>query len=155
MTDTTIASPGGAPTASPSPAPGGGSGSAVPHSAPASPHPAQQNPVRAPAPIPPEHYDLPTQNPRARGYSPAMDDRRRIAAQQQIPAPGEQPALDFGQQPADQSQPVVQESVIRFGDGTEISESDVRAALAHKSEQDLRKQSLPQSPGDYQNSVAR
>jgi hypothetical protein len=62
------------------------------------------------------------ENPRTRGYSPARDAR-------------EQPEA-------------VIEPRVKIND-VEYSESQVRDALAFKSEQDVRKQTLPQSPNGY------
>jgi hypothetical protein len=39
---------------------------------------------------------------------------------------------------------------VKFGDGTEYSESQVRDALAHQAEQNVRKRSLPPSPDKYE-----
>jgi hypothetical protein len=64
-------------------------------------------------------------NPRTRGHSPARDAR-------------------------EQQQDTVIESKVKFGDGTEYSESQVRDALAHQAEQEVRKRSLPPSPDKYE-----
>ena len=64
-------------------------------------------------------------NPRTRGHSPSRDLR-------------------------EQQQDTAIESKVKFGDGTEYTESQVRDALAHQAEQAVRKQALPQSPDGYE-----
>jgi hypothetical protein len=91
-------------------------------------HPALANPVTqpvAPQPVQPGADRQQPENPRTRGHSPALDAR-------------------------EQQQDTVIESKVKFGDGTEYSESQVRDALAHKAEQEIRKQGLPQSPTGYE-----
>jgi hypothetical protein len=63
-------------------------------------------------------------NPRTRGHSPARDAR-------------------------EQQQDSVIEAKVKLGDA-EYTESEVRNALAHKAEQEIRKQGLPQSPTGYE-----
>jgi hypothetical protein len=88
-------------------------------------HPAQANPVTQPANPQPVQPSADRRQPDTRGISPARDLR-------------------------EQQQDTVIESKVKFGDGTEYSESQVRDALAHKAEQEIRKQGLPQSPTGYE-----
>jgi hypothetical protein len=91
-------------------------------------HPALANPVTqpvAPQPVQPGADRRAPENPRTRGHSPALDAR-------------------------EQQQDTAIESKVKFGDGTEYTESQVRDALAHQAEQAVRKQTLPQSPDGYE-----
>jgi hypothetical protein len=94
-------------------------------------HAAQANPVSQPAAPPPEFHQ------------PAVPDRRQPDNPR---AQGRGPAHDV----REQQQDTVVESKVKFGDGTEYSESQVRDALAHQAEQQVRKQSLPKTKDDYQ-----
>jgi hypothetical protein len=81
---------------------------------------AQQRPA-----MPAQGPAQPEQNPRARGHSPAADQR----SQQQQPPPAEQK--------------------IKVGDA-EYSEADVHAAIAERAEAASRKATLPSSPEGYE-----
>lgn len=91
-------------------------------------------PSGTPAPVPPE-FDRPAgsppaENPRARGISPSRDYREQQAAP-------------------------VGEAMVRFGDGSEFKESDLRAAISAKAEADSRRATLPAGPADYRVELPR
>jgi hypothetical protein len=97
-----------------------------PSAAPAAP------PAPAPRPSAPE-------NPRARGHSPAIEQREAAAAR----ASGEPPPV-AGQQPP----PPVAADKVKVGE-MEVSQAELQEFFKTKGEADLRKATLPASPTDY------
>jgi hypothetical protein len=128
----------------------GGSASPTPTSAPnGGAPPALGNPVTRPATPPPDFFN-PQPNPRNRGISPARDWREQHQQRSAAPdAPQEQLALDVGQQPAGQQQPPAAPATYNI-DGAEFSADDLRAALKHRSEDQIRRSGLPASPEAYE-----
>jgi hypothetical protein len=118
-----------------------GSGSSSQGDAGSGGHPALNSPVTRPANPPPEFYGRaqPAAPDRTRGYRPDARQEQQLSGEQQA---------DHSQ--SQQQQPAAQESVFRLGDGVEISEKDVRAALAQKVENEVRRAALPASPDKYE-----
>jgi hypothetical protein len=128
---------------------------AAPATPPASPAPSQQA-TPAPAPVTPgskawaemsqeqRHAQLRgPENPRARGHSPARDQREAVAAQatgQDAPAASD-PSVDPQAPPADGT---------KFKVGKfEVSEDQVASMLDRQAQDDLRKATIPPTPQDY------
>jgi hypothetical protein len=100
-------------------------------------HPAFNNPVTAPANPPPEGANSAID--RTRGHSPARDYREQ---HQQQPAAG-------SQQQQQQDGAAAAPQTIKIGD-VEYTTDQVNDALRFKSEQDIRRTGLPQSPDGYE-----
>jgi hypothetical protein len=125
MTDTPTLASGGAP-ASPSPSPSPPPASATP-------------PAAAPRQSAPE-------NPRARGYSPAVAQREAAAARAAGEAPGGDQRAD---QAADQQQPPATGEKVKIGK-YEISETELGEMMQRQASDDLRKATVPASAEAYE-----
>lgn len=124
----------------------------------ASPMPAAPAQPSAPAPSPSapvtpgsaEWYDLPAEarhaqlrgpeNPRARGHSPARDQREAAAARGEGPA-----APAASDQPASPTAPGEKFRIGQY----EVSEADLGAMMERQAQDDLRRATVPAAPADY------
>jgi hypothetical protein len=94
-------------------------------------------PYAAPRPSAPE-------NPRARGYSPAVEQREAAAARAAEPVSSEAPRADG--QPPTEGEPAAE----KFKIGKyEVSEGELAAMMERQAVDDLRKATVPPSPQDY------
>jgi hypothetical protein len=151
MTDTPTLANGGAPAPPPAdPGEFGPSITPAPRPAPQPPPPAQQPAPARPTPgskawaeMTPEqrHAQLRgPENPRARGWSPAIEQREAAAAR----AAGEAPPA------ADQQQPSAASSE-KFKIGKyEVSEAELGTMMDRQAQDDLRKATIPPTPDAYE-----
>jgi hypothetical protein len=106
---------------------------------PSAPPAAGSPPAPAPPPATQQPATTTSENPRARGHSPARDQREAAAAREA----GEAPAGDPQNPPAATSAEKVK--IGKF----EVSESDLASMMDRQAQDDLRKATLPPTPNDY------
>jgi hypothetical protein len=86
------------------------------------------------------------ENPRARGHSPAVEQRQAAAAR----ASGEPPKEAAA---ADPNAPAASTEKLKVGK-YEVSESDLAGMMDRQAQEDLRKATLPPTPDDYKLELA-
>jgi hypothetical protein len=109
----------------------------------AAPAPAPATTATTAPPTPGPRQSAP-ENPRARGYSPAMEQREAAAAR----AAGEPAPAAPAATAADQQQPPARGEKVRVGE-YEISAEELGALMQRQAQDDLRKATAPPTPQDY------